>query len=86
MPKTTLAAKYTQRGRHDGLCDLIQHKMVDCHIATKGQLADVLGIDASSLSLRMHGRRAWKYDELCRMFRILQFKPEEIAQAMGYRD
>ena len=85
MPKTKLAAKYTQRGRQEGLCDLIRHKMVDCRIGTMKQLADFLGIDAPGLSMRMQGRRGWKYDELCRVFRLLKFTPAEIAQAMGWQ-
>lgn len=51
-------------------------------IRTQEQLAVRLGMDRSVFNKRMlHGR--WKYEELCRLFRVLELSGEEVAQMMG---
>lgn len=49
---------------------------------TQEQLAACLGMDRSVLNKRISSGR-WKYDELCRLFRVLEFSPEEVSQMMG---
>lgn len=49
---------------------------------TQEQLAARLGMDRSVLNKRISGGR-WKYEELCRLFRVLEFSPEEVSQMMG---
>ena len=50
------------------------------HIA---QLASLIAMDDACLSKRMNGVSKWSYEELCRLFRVLEFTPEETARAMG---
>ena len=64
------------------------NRLIDINMARKGvqtmeQLADMLGMNRTSLSKRRSGESRWTYEELCRLFRLLDFPPEEIAAAMG---
>ena len=67
MPKVKLARNLRKETRLD----------------TQDQLASYLGIDRSSINKRISGETKWKYDELCNLFSLLHFSPEEIAKAMG---
>jgi len=64
------------------------NRLIDINMAEKGiktdvQLAAILGLNRNSLSQRRLGHRKWQYEELCRLFRALEFSPEEVARAMG---
>lgn len=52
-------------------------------IETQSALAALLGMPRSCLTKRMNGETDWSFDELCRLFRVLEFQPEEVAMMMG---
>ena len=52
-------------------------------IETQSALAALLGMPRSCLTKRMNGETDWSYDELCRLFRVLEFSVAEVAQSMG---
>lgn len=61
---------------------IVRVAMARLDIKTQGQLAALMGMDRAVLNKRLvHG--GWKYIELCRLFRVLEFTPEETATAMG---
>ena len=62
---------------------LIRIAMARKDIRHLGQLASMLAMDDACLSKRMSGGSKWSYEELCRLFRVLEFTPEETARAMG---
>ncbi|MBQ7778357.1 MAG: hypothetical protein IJ396_05560 [Oscillibacter sp.] len=62
---------------------LIRVAMARKDIRHNAQLASMIAMDDSCLSKRMSGDSKWSYEELCRLFRVLEFTPEETAQAMG---
>lgn len=83
MPRVKLAQNLRKETRLDTLNRIIKHRMVDERINTQDQLASYLGLDRSSINKRISGETKWKYDELCNLFSLLHFSPEEIVKAMG---
>lgn len=83
MPKVNLGKNLRKETRLDIMNQIIRHRMIDEKIETQDQLASYLGLDRSSINKRISGETKWKYDELCNLFSLLHFSPEEIAKAMG---
>ena len=83
MPKVKLGRSSRKETRLDVLNQIIQHRMIDEKIGTQDQLGGYLGLDRASISKRISGETKWKYDELCNLFSLLHFSPDEIAKAMG---
>ena len=69
--------------QREALNRLIRVAMARKGIRHDAQLATMLAMADSSLSKRMSGDCKWSYEDLCRLFRVLEFSPEETAQAMG---
>lgn len=69
--------------QREALNRLIRVAMARKDIRHIAQLASMIAMDDACLSKRMNGVSKWSYEELCRLFRVLEFSPEETAQAMG---
>ena len=84
MPATKLGRRIDNPiKRREAFNRLIDINMARKGVRTMAQLADLLGMDRASLSKRRSGESRWTYEELCRLFRLLEFSPAEIAEAMG---
>lgn len=45
---------------------------------SKGEIADLIGMKAYSLSYRLSGRTAWKFEELSRLAKLLRFDISDV--------
>lgn len=87
MPRTNLG-KTTRKqplSPQEQFNRLIRMGMARNGIISQAELAGVLGMERSSVRRRMAGETNWTWTELCRLFRVLEFTPEEAAQAMCVR-
>ena len=83
MPKTKLGQTLRPGSSREGFNRIVAVAMARNGIKNYTQLAVLLGMDASSLNKRISGHTAWRYEELCRLFRVLKIPGEEVARAMG---
>ena len=84
MPRVKLGSNFVNPvKRREKFNRLVAVGMAREGIETKEKLASLMGMARPCLSKRWSGETAWTYDELCRLFQILRFSPEEMAQAMG---
>ena len=85
MPRTKLGrtAVLNSVQQRKILNRLIRVGMARKDLRYQEELAHRLRMESSALSRRLSGEVAWNFPELCLLFRILDFSPEEVIQAMG---
>jgi len=85
MPRTNLGKKniINPVEQRKTLNRLIRIAMARKDIRSISRVAALMAMDDSCIGKRMNGDCRWTFDELCRLFRVLEFTPEETAQAMG---
>ena len=83
MPKVKLGQSIRPEARRETFNKIIGIAMIRNGIKTQDRLAALLHMDHSAVGKRIRGDSAWKYNELCNLFRELHLSTEEAAVAMG---
>ena len=84
MPKVNLGkTKKLNTNPKPILNRLIRQGMARMDIINQTELAAVLGWRPQYLSRRMAGTTDWSWSDLCLIFKVLRFTPEEAARAMS---
>lgn len=85
MPATKIGGRRVENPvkRREAFNRLIDMNMARKGIRTLGELAAMLGMERTALSKRRSGESRWTYEELCRLFSVLDFSAQDIAVAMG---
>lgn len=88
MPRTNLGKKniINPVKQRQTLTRLIRVAMARKDIRSNSKAAVLLAMDDSCFGKRMNGVNHWTFEDLCRVFRTLEFTPEEVLQAMGVTD
>ncbi|WP_298030223.1 hypothetical protein [uncultured Dysosmobacter sp.] len=83
MPKVKLGKSVFNPVRQREIFNLyVKIGMLRKGIKTQGQLAARMSMDRSVINKRIN-QGGWKYEELCRLIRLLELSAEEVAQMMG---
>ena len=64
---------------------IIKKAMVDCDIDDYTDLGLQMGMSRQAVSRRMNDG-GWKYEELCRLVRVLKLDVSQVARMMGVKE
>lgn len=81
MPRTKLGIP-TPAQQRDALKRVIKVSMAANDVDSYTELAVMLGMSRQALSRRMNDG-GWKFEELCRLIRVLKMDPDQVSKMMG---